>query len=103
MTKDLEIDISNNYIKAIKNAIRSKAPEKSLLVLKYLYMHIIDGEILTHESAKAQVLECSKQLARMTDFTEDNICKIMYDGDEEQMDWDYNEAVQMQGANDVSM
>ena len=93
---NLETEISNNYRTGIQNAIRNNAPDKSQLVLKYLYMGVLDDEILTHESARVQVLEDSRHLAKMTDFTEDNVCKTMYGGDKEQMDWDYNEAVQIQ-------
>ncbi|MBI2106339.1 hypothetical protein HYT56_05905 [Candidatus Woesearchaeota archaeon] len=93
---NLETEVSDNYQLGIQNSIRNNAPEKSQLVLKYLYMGIVDGEILSHESVRTQVLEDSRKLAKITDFSEDNICEVMYNGDIEQMDFDYNEAVQIQ-------
>ncbi len=91
MSQDMEI--SGNYRKGIENAIRAHAPEKSLLVLKYLYMSIVDGEILTHESVTNQILEDSRHLANITDFSEKNICRVMYGGDSKQMNRDYKDAV----------
>ena len=86
-------EICNNYRKGIENAVRAHAPEKSQLILKYLYMGIVDGEILTHESVTDQILEDSRHLANITDFSEENICRVMYGGDSEQMNHDYKDAV----------
>lgn len=93
MRVDKSWEIMNNYRAGLENAIRANASEKSILILKYWHNRFID---LTHEPAlQEEVLNMSKNLANLTDFSEENICTVMYSGNEEQMDCDYEDAVQI--------
>lgn len=98
--KQVELEVADNYKIGIQNAITAKAPEKSILCLKYLYFGISEMGLLSHEDAYNQIIEDSKKLRDITDFSEENICQVMYGGDRGQMEHEYQEAIEIKDSLD---
>ncbi len=98
--RQAEQEVEINYNTGIKNAVTAGAPDKSTRCLKYLYFGISETSLLSHEDAYNQIIEDSRKVRDMTDFSEENICQVMYGGDREQMEYDYQEAIGMKEALD---